>query len=82
MNEERCERTDLIKSQCSHCRGLDKPEVKYDRFTDSDGKIQRGFRARFPGWCEFGDHPIEVDDVIQSHPESFSYVHVLCAEER
>ena len=74
MDEDRCEKTDLIKSQCSHCRGLDRVEVKPDRLT--------GFHAQYEGWCEFGDHPIDIEDVICFHPESFSYVHLSCAQRR
>lgn len=42
MNEPRCDKTDLLVSQCSHCLGLDeKPKFR---------AISR-FIAKYHGWC-------------------------------
>jgi hypothetical protein len=52
----RCERTDLLVAECSHCRGLD--ELPLDPELD-------WFEARLPGRCAYDPrHAIDPGDQI------------------
>lgn len=72
MTEPRCDLTDLIASQCGHCRGHDQPSV-------AGLTIVHRFAARFPGPCancETGR--IHEDDLI-GKTEDGEYVCEACA---
>lgn len=79
MSDERCEKTDLLPADCSHCRGLDEA---HDMSMKSKPDRSVGFIASYPGFCDFCDGPIEMGQMICYHPESFGYVHVSCASNR
>jgi hypothetical protein len=58
MDEERCSKTDLIRSACSHCRGLDDPPTP--------GAVVVGpvFLAQYPGRCPECDQTWFVGDPV------------------
>lgn len=59
MSEPRCDITDLLVSQCGHCKGLteDKPE------------LGPWFAARFEGFCSRCGDAIEPGDPIRADGE-------------
>ncbi len=69
MTEERCERTDLIKDQCAHCRGHDHPEQDY---IGSHPPLGTTVLARFEARCaRYVEHRIEPGDVIRKADEGW-----------
>ncbi len=51
--EERCERSDLLVSQCAHCQG-------HTLVAPAAVKIERIMRANYSGHCAISsEHPIE-----------------------
>jgi len=58
MSSERCEVTDLIKSQCAHCNPEPKPATRRKPVL---GPI---VEARHIGFCGVCDEQIEVGDAI------------------
>ena len=91
MSEERCDLTELIKSQCAHCRG-----VGYNReYTitsgpetwpvepDEDvyfGDMRAGAYARFPGVCPVCGDKITVGEMIEKATDS-TWKHRTCRPE-
>lgn len=53
MSEPRCEKTDLLESQCSHCRGLDSLPTP---------RVITRFEAKFTSWCALCGGTIERGD--------------------
>lgn len=85
MPEERCELTELIKSQCAHCRG-----VGYSRDYGTSGGPETWpiepfdeldetrTTARFPGTCPVCLEKVTVGEVIQRHTTE-SWRHADCS---
>lgn len=82
MSEERCERSDLIKSQCSHCQGLDGKSGPYEKPTRilPNDRVT-GFPASYEGHCDLCDNKIEIGQMICKSDHSFMYVHYDCETE-
>lgn len=74
--EERCEKYELLVSQCSHCRGLDiKPKaVNPNTFVGY-------FPAKFPGNCAECDEPFTPPDMIQRNSKGLGWVGTCCGED-
>ncbi len=53
MNEARCEKTDLLESQCSHCRGMDSLPTP---------RVITRFEAKYHSRCSLCDAAIERGD--------------------
>lgn len=70
---ERCERTDLLVSDCAHCRGHQSVEeqVQAERVTDREHPGAPGpwFAARWDGECSGCGDPINVGDTIRADGE-------------
>jgi hypothetical protein len=66
VTEERCERTELIKSQCAHCLGHADPavDVEPERRRFDRGAGGPTIDASYPGRCPECDEPIRVGDPI------------------
>lgn len=71
MTDERCERTDLIKTQCAHCLGhadpvadaLEFEHLRLARYAPDDERSVV-ISAKFPGSCTDCGEEIRVDDQI------------------
>ena len=78
--EERCERTDLIVSQCAHCRP--KPSLD-DEIAQHRARLlasRRGwFRAQYFGRCAGCGDPYVPDTAIRRTPDG--YIAECCAED-
>lgn len=62
-SEERCELTELIKTQCAHCRSPRRPSVPqfveavFASTPDVDDVVVATFQAQYPGKCaDCGDY--------------------------
>jgi hypothetical protein len=67
VTEERCERTELIVSQCAHCLGHTEPvvdEVELDGRKRADATFGPVVEARFPGRCPWCDETIRAGELI------------------
>ena len=67
MTEGRCERTELIKSQCAHCLGHADPvaeamEFEHHRYARDDEP--RTIVASYPGSCPDCGEEIRVGDPV------------------
>lgn len=71
MSEERCERSDLLASQCAHCRG-DVLE------SEPDFVVVARFPAKYAGVCAACGEPFEVEDRI-GRTDDGDYVCEVCA---
>ena len=73
MTEPRCEKTELPKSGCAHCRGHETP-------VDVDGPRRRGFSftAAWPGRCVVCADRIDTGDDITRVVDSTGYAHDTC----
>lgn len=70
--EKRCEKTDLVASQCSHCVGLDTAHSVYVPRIRSG----MGFPANFESECRMCEQTIEPGDLITG--THVGYIHVDC----
>ena len=77
--EERCELTDLLVAECSHCRGLDKSFDESLQVVHTDPDRDIGFPAMYKSVCDLCEKPIKPGDIICYSPQSFQYVHQGCA---
>lgn len=66
MAEARCERTDLLVSQCAHCQGHDIRgfDLLGDRSRTDGTRTSAPFQARYRSGCGCCVDPIEVGDDI------------------
>lgn len=69
MTDERCERTDLIRTQCAHCLGHRDPiadaiATEAPRAYAVDIDNPRTAIARYPGRCPSCREPIQPGDLI------------------
>lgn len=68
-SDERCFLTELIKTQCAHCRQPSRPVFAEALFTtpdsdDEDNDVVATFHARYPGWCAACERAIHEGDWI------------------
>lgn len=78
MSDERCEISDLIKSQCGHCQGTDAlvPAAQ----TSDKPLLGKVVEAKFQGWCGECPEPILIGDMIakaDDDPEG-PWIHYGC----
>ena len=79
---ERCELTELIKTQCGHCRGPKRPRFVEPLFDPPaideyhEEEIISSFPARYSGWCARCCGKIQPGDWV-SRTTGNSY---LCSE--
>lgn len=71
--EKRCEKTDLLQSMCSHCRGHDQTAVVVDA---PDVGVR--FEAAFEGHCANCGGRIHVGDVIARFGDVSGYACPEC----
>lgn len=71
MSEKRCERTDLLESDCAHCRGFEMAA----EFV-SEGTVGKPFVASYPGRCAACEERFNAGEQIISNGQG-SY---LCEE--
>jgi hypothetical protein len=83
-SEERCELTELIKTQCAHCRAPRRPhqpqfvEAVFAPTPDKDDVIVATFQAQWPGKCaECGDY--FPRNATVSRTRAGDLLHVDCA---
>jgi len=58
VSEPRCERSELLVSQCAHCKGLDKAET-------FEYVVEQKMLAKYPGACSAcGDRVIPGETTI------------------
>lgn len=82
LSEEWCEFSDLPKSQCAHCKGvdLDGEIAKVANSDDPRPLLGKVVAAKFQGTCpECGD-PIDIGDMIakaEGDPEG-PWIHYGC----
>lgn len=87
--EERCEKSDLLQSQCAHCRPNpegewlaaalgSQPADDTAAFRQADDPVLLGppFKAHYVGICRHCPAGIHKGDLIQ--PTDYGYVHVEC----
>lgn len=74
---ERCPHTELIKTQCAHCRVPPPPEFVEAPFDAPGDNIAVTFRARYAGQCIECDGFFECDDWI-SRTATGDYVCMEC----
>jgi hypothetical protein len=73
MAEPRCELTDLLVSQCGHCRPpAEPPPPELD--------VGPWFAAGYPGRCSLGEETIREGDRIRADGEG-GYLCRACGEE-
>jgi hypothetical protein len=73
--DQRCDITDLINSQCAHCRRLPDPTPR---------TLGRPFRADYPGHCRDCAEPYAAGDRIRriSDDDGAGYIGPCCQEDQ
>jgi hypothetical protein len=69
--EPRCEKTEMLVRDCSHCRG-------HDDFHEGDWPADPPFPARYGGRCERCDHGFAEGDSIRRLQDEPGYIHNRC----
>ncbi len=67
---DRCDFSDLLVTDCSHCRGMDVPEPVFERYS---------FVARFDGVCRICSMDIVSGDRLTVVVEGSPAIHQECA---
>jgi hypothetical protein len=76
--DERCERTDLLKRDCAHCRPASNIDVPHHRHIR---RSRNGFPARYPSTCCECHDSIDAGEYIVSvyeDDERVGYAHEGC----
>lgn len=74
MADTRCDVTDLIATQCAHCR----PAPAEPERSTSPGDYGHVFTARYPGVCSEGGDRIHEGDLIRYCGYEGAYAHDEC----
>jgi len=76
--EERCPKTELIVSQCAHCRGDTDPEAEI--LADREALIRTGYwyPSKYDGICANCGQPFEANSAIRGDPRG--WVAECCAD--
>lgn len=69
--DERCDKTDLLKAQCAHCRPSVAPTIESSRLTDfgqllAESQMGKWFFASYDGVCSICGDDFEKDDYIRA----------------
>lgn len=84
--EERCDKTDLLKSQCAHCRPAAAPNIESSSLTNFGellAKSQQGrwFTANYDGDCSVCGEDFEQGDDIRADGSGGWQGRYCCAED-
>ena len=81
MTEPRCERTDLLESQCDHCREHDNMRIERPKARSGTGERLLGhwFQAAYRGRCSRCETPFRAFDTIRADwPEGSGFIAKEC----
>lgn len=65
----RCEFSDLLTTQCSHCLGVE--------IADEPDEY-RGVPSMYEGWCAACEMQIDIEEMVM-RVEMFGWIHTSCA---